>query len=83
MARDDPGVNPLDQASKEHDIAYSQKRNNLENRHTADRVPAEIAWNRVHDRDAGIGEKTAAWAVTNAMKLKKKLAWVLKKRDQD
>ncbi len=80
LSRGDPGINKLDSACKDHDIAYSQNRENLDARHTADRVLAERAWERVLSQDASIGEKAAAYAVTNAMKLKTKLGLGLIKR---
>ena len=36
LARDDLGINPLDVACKEHDIAYAWNPNNLSDRHAAD-----------------------------------------------
>lgn len=72
LARKEVGINPLDDACKEHDIAYS-KTNNLSERHEADKVLAERAWERVVSPGAKIGEKIAAYAVTNAMKAKVKL----------
>ena len=47
IARHDPGINPLDAVCKEHDIAYSQNRENVETRNAADRVLAEKAFQRV------------------------------------
>ena len=38
LSRGDPGINPLDSACKEHDIAYSQNREDIEKRNTADRI---------------------------------------------
>ena len=32
------GINPLDAACKEHDIAYSKNRDNLGTRHAADKI---------------------------------------------
>lgn len=72
LARGDSGINPLDAACREHDIAYSQSKD-LDSRHKADAVLAERAWQRVKARDSGFGEKAAAWAVTNAMKAKRTL----------
>ena len=80
IARGDSGINPLDAACKEHDIAYSQNRENVEARNTADRVLAEKAWQRVWSKDAGLDEKVAACATTNAMKIKSKLGMGLKKK---
>lgn len=78
LARGDPGINQLDRACKEHDIAYSQSRD-LNRRHEADRILEDRAWSRVKSGSSGIGEKAAAWVVTNAMKAKRKLGMGLKK----
>lgn len=75
LARGDPGINPLDEACKRHDIAYSESPDDLSKRHEADRILADAAWERAKSNDAGFGEKAAAWAVTNAMKAKVKLGW--------
>lgn len=80
LERGDPGINLLDSACKEHDIAYSQNKGNLEARHAADQVLADKAWGRVLSKDAGISERAAAYAVTNAMNLKTKFGQGLKKR---
>lgn len=72
LARGDRGINPLDAACKEHDIAYSKNRENLAARHEADKVLAAKAWKRVLDRDSNLGEKAAAWGVANTMKAKVK-----------
>lgn len=69
LARGDPGINPLDAACKVHDIAYS-KNKDIQARNVADRVLAEKAWQRVQSSDASLGEKAAAYAVTNIMKAK-------------
>lgn len=78
LARGDPGKNPLDAACKQHDIAYSKNRENLAARHLADKALAEQAWQRVTSRDASIGERASAWAVTNMMKAKVKLGLGMK-----
>lgn len=67
LARGDIGINKLDQACREHDIAYS-KFNDSANRTVADKVLAEKAWNRVKSIDASVGERAAALAVAAAMK---------------
>jgi hypothetical protein len=67
LARGDPGINKLDKACKQHDIAYSRY-SDTRNRSIADRVLAEKAWQRVKSSDASIGERAAALAVTAAMK---------------
>lgn len=38
------------------------------------------AWERVKSKDAGTGEKAAAWAITNTMKAKRKMGMGLKKQ---
>lgn len=80
LARGDPGVNPLDAACKQHDIAYSENREDISGRNAADRILAERAWERVRSKDAGLGEKAAAWAVTNAMKLKSTFGMGLRRK---
>lgn len=71
IARGDKGINSLDEACKDHDIAYSQS-NNLIERHKADQILQEKAWQRVKSKDAPFGEKVSAWTVTNLMKAKRK-----------
>ncbi|CAH0560605.1 unnamed protein product [Brassicogethes aeneus] len=73
LARNDKGINPLDEACKIHDIAYS-KNAELDKRHEADKILASSALKRVLARDSGISEKLAALGVTTAMKAKVKLA---------
>lgn len=70
LARNDPGINGLDRACKLHDIAYLKS--DLKARHIADKELQEAAWHRVKSKDASIGEKSAAWAVTNIMKTKRR-----------
>lgn len=79
LKRGDPGINPLDAACKEHDIAYSNYKD-LEHRHQADKVLEEAAWSRFKSSDASLGEKTAAWAVTTTMKTKQKMGMGMKKK---
>lgn len=81
LARGDPGINELDRACKEHDITYSQSKD-LGHRHKADRILEERAWSRVKSKDASIGEKAAAWVVTNSMKAKRKLGMGLQHKRQ-
>lgn len=69
LSRGDPGINKLDAACKLHDIAYSKFKDS-KNRSVADRELAEKAWERVKTTDSSLGEKAAAWAVTNIMKAK-------------
>lgn len=79
LSRGDSGVNPLDEACKRHDIAYSQS-NSLSDRHAADKVLAEKAWGRFRSKDASFGEKTAALAIAGIMKAKTKLGMGARKR---
>ena len=72
LARGDEGVNPLDVACRDHDIAYS-RRKDLEGRHEADRALAERARERVFANDATFGEKATATGVWATMKAKTKL----------
>lgn len=79
LLRGDPGINLLDVACKEHDIAYSQHKD-LKERHVADKVLQEKAWRRFKSKDASIGEKLSALAVTGAMKAKTKLGMSYKEK---
>lgn len=72
LARGDLGVNPLDQACREHDIAYSTTKE-VKERNLADLRLADKAWERVKALNTSPGERLAAWSVTNAMKAKVKL----------
>lgn len=72
LARGDTPINGLDAAAREHDISYSKTKDTKE-RNKADLVLADQAWERVKAKDSSLGERVAAYAVTNAMKLKAKL----------
>ncbi|XP_074034178.1 uncharacterized protein isoform X2 [Leptinotarsa decemlineata] len=72
LERGDTGVNPLDEYCKDHDIAYSQS-DSLKDRHKADQVLENRAWERVKSKNARFGEKSAAWLATTTMKAKRKL----------
>jgi hypothetical protein len=69
LKRGDPGINELDRACKEHDIAYS-KYSDSNNRAKADSYLANQAWRRVISSDANLKERAAALAVSAAMKVK-------------
>lgn len=71
LERGDSGINPLDKACKEHDIAYSDKNSD---RYEADKKLSRAAWDRVKSRDAKFGERASALAVAAAMRVKMKLA---------
>lgn len=79
LARGDVGVNQLDRACKEHDIAYNQYQDTT-NRQKADRILAEKAWQRVKSSDSSLGEKAASWLVANTMKAKGKLGSGMNKK---
>ena len=80
LARGDKGVNLHDATCKEHDIAYSQNREKIEDRNNKDRVLADNAWQRVKAKDSCIGEKIAACTITNIMKAKSKLGMGVKRK---
>lgn len=80
LARGERGINPLDEACREHDISYSLFKDD-ESRRMADKELATKAFKRLHAKDASIGEKIAAAGVGGAMKLKSKLGMGLKKRN--
>src|SRR5436190_10440535 len=75
--RGQPAVNKLDEYCKQHDILYS-KNSDTAARNKADLVLADQAWESVKSLDAGIGERAAAYAIVNAMKIKSKLGMGLK-----
>ena len=79
LERGDQGINPLDAACREHDIAYSQS-NERADRHAADRVLADRARERIAAKDSTLGEKAAATAVWAAVKAKTKLGMGMTKR---
>lgn len=66
LKRGDPGINRLDAACKEHDIAYDKFRGDGE-RTKADQLLAKEALKRVIAKDASLSERAAATAVTTAM----------------
>lgn len=72
LALGQPGINGLDSACREHDIAYD-KSNSLSDRGVADSILEERAWSRVGAKDADYKEKAAAWLVTTGMKAKRKI----------
>lgn len=79
LERGDRGVNPLDEACKQHDIAYS-KFQDIQSRNLADKELAAAAFKRVKAPDARFGEKLAALGITGTMKVKNKLGMGLKRR---
>lgn len=63
-------ANKLDEAAKEHDIAYARS-NDVDKRHEADYKLQEDAWKRVIADDSTIPEKAAAYLTTSAMRVKR------------
>jgi len=82
LARGDKGINLLDSACKNHDIAYSNS-TDISERHKADYELEQRAWERFKSSDSSFGEKTAAWLVTNTMKVKRKVGMGVKKISGD
>lgn len=72
LQRGDVGINPLDEACKNHDIA-SSKFKDLPNRHEADKILLRHALNRMSSSNASWKEKLAAAGVSAAMDSKLKL----------
>lgn len=72
LARGDRGINQLDEACRQHDIAYANNKT-LTDRHIADKVLTEKAWQRVKAKDSSVSEKLNSLLVTNMMKVKTKL----------
>lgn len=70
LARGDPGINVLDAACKEHDLAYraSKRDNKPELRRAADEILFRKAMQRVTSPHASVAEKLAALVVAGAMK---------------
>lgn len=78
LKRGDKGINPLDEAAQQHDIAYSLS-SNLADRLKADQILENRAWERVKSKDAKFfQEKVPAYVTTNLMKLKRKMGAGLK-----
>jgi Phospholipase A2-like domain len=72
LDRGDSGINGLDRACKDHDISYYNN-SDLAARHKADYRLEQAAWDRVKSKDASLKEKSAAYLVTNVMKVKRRL----------
>lgn len=79
LARGEVGINPLDSACREHDIAY-EKSSKLSDRHEADKTLAESAKKRIFAGDSSLLERFNSLGVWGAMKVKRHLGLGLKKR---
>lgn len=73
MARGDEGVNPLDSACKEHDIAYASSKEPTD-RYLADKKLQKAAMKRIIAKDSSLGERATALGVAVAMKAKRTLS---------
>lgn len=72
LNRGDPGINQLDKACKEHDIAYNINKDQ-EKRNIADKILAGKAWQRFKSSDANLSEKANSLLVSALMTTKSKL----------
>lgn len=76
LARGDTGINLLDKACKEHDIAYSKTikgtNTDISQRRAADQILINKAIERATSVDADFGERTSARVVEKIMKMKTK-----------
>lgn len=72
LARGDKGVNQLDDACKEHDIAYSNN-THLDARHEADKILLRKALERIKAKNSALSERIAATGVATAIHTKVKL----------
>lgn len=72
LQRGDKGINELDEACKQHDIAYNNSKY-LGDRHKADIQLMNMAQRRMQAKDASKGEKMASWLVNKVMKTKVKV----------
>lgn len=79
LQRGDTGINPLDKACQEHDIAYHSKKNILD-RHKADQILIEQAKKRGDSKDASIWERSAARTVASLLTVKMKAGAGMKKK---
>lgn len=66
LARGDVGINKLDAACKDHDIAYGESTNS-KNRYKADKILTARASKRIYSKDANLSERAAALLVTSLM----------------
>ena len=68
LSRGDQGINQLDSFCKEYDIIHSKSKD-IKERNIADKILAKKAEDRIYSKDANIGEKAAALAVSHIMKV--------------
>ncbi len=80
LSRGDKGINPVDEAAKQHYIFYSQHKGTT-SLHIADKELENKAWNRVLAKDSSLGEKAASYLTTNLIKAKRHLGMGLNDKD--
>lgn len=78
LQRGDSGINPLDKACQEHDIAYHSKKNILDRQ--ADQILIEQAKKRGGSKDASVWERSAARIVASPLTVKMKAGAGMKKK---
>lgn len=81
LKRGDRGINQLDEACRDHDIAYSTSKD-LESRHQADKILRDKALIRVGAKDSSIGERIAALGIAGVMHGKRKFGMGVKRRQK-
>lgn len=69
LARGEPGINELDCACREHDIAYAQS-GDREMRNEADKILVSKAFTRIFAKASRIGERFAALIVSGLIGIK-------------
>lgn len=72
LANNDPGINDLDRACKEHDIAYSRVKD-VSGRNQADIILGKKAFQRARATDASISERAAALTIAGIMSAKSRM----------
>lgn len=69
LARGEVGINKLDCACMDHDIAYAESKD-CESRRIADKLLLLKAFRRLYAKDSRIGERLAALLVTGLISIK-------------
>ncbi|WP_185964921.1 hypothetical protein, partial [Klebsiella pneumoniae] len=71
IKRGEPGINPLDQAAREHDIYY-RDHTNVEERNKADEILEDKAIDRIFSKDASFDERLIAIPTALTIDLKRR-----------
>lgn len=77
LIRGDKPTSNLDKLAMDHDIYYS-KHKSAKERHVADKILEEKAWEIVKDPNESLKQRSVAYLTTNAMKIKRHLGLGLK-----